>query len=236
MSFLFEDTQFSAYSLEHLYPVLFYICLGILIIGYAKKKLNEKQQVNLGVALALLPFIAVFLRIYYEQHMGTFTIEEGLPLHLCRLLAVIAPFIMYSKNRTALAIFYFFTLTGTLNAIITPDLPEGFPNLSYFCYWLLHNGSVLVALYAVFVYGLRVTMKDMVHAIIASNILIVLMHGVNYLLGSNYLYTMHTPESATLLDHMGPWPWYLLSGELVMFLFMGIVYLPFLIFGKTSRA
>ena len=33
---------------------------------------------------------------------------------------------------------------------------------------------------------------------------------MNRLLGSNYMFTMHKPASASLLDILGPYPWYLL--------------------------
>jgi len=228
MSFLFEDTSFKAYTLEHFYPLLFFFVFGCVVILYALRYLNTTQQRNFGVLLACIPFIAVFLRIFYEIKTDAFTIADGLPLHLCRILGIVAPVVMYSKNRYALGMFYFFTLAGTLNANLTPDLPEGFPNLSYLCYWMLHSGLVVVAIYSVAVYRLRVNLQDIIRVFLVSNILLVVMYAINHLLNSNYLYTMRTPPSASLLDHMGPWPWYLLSGQGVMLLMMGIVYVPFL--------
>jgi len=234
MSFLFEDTAFSAYYLEHLYPLLFFFLFGLFVIVFARNKLNKQEQRTLGVALAFIPFIAVFLRIYYEYATGVLTIENGLPLHLCRILAVVAPAIMFFKNRLVLAMFYLFALSGTLIANLTPDLPEGFPNLSYFCYWMLHSGLIVVALYGIFVHHVRVNLRDIFNVYIASNLLLVIMYGINYLLGSNYLYTMRTPDSASLLDHMGPWPWYLLSGQGVMLVLMFLVYIPFLIWKEKE--
>ncbi len=235
MSFLFEETAFTAYSLEHFYPMFFFFILGCISIIFAKRKLNITQQRRFGVLLALIPFCGVFFRMYYAYKVGNFSLQSELPLHLCRLLGIAAPFIMYSKNRYVLGMFYFWTLAGTLNANLTPDLPEGFPTLSYISYWTLHSGLVLVALYSVFVYRLRVHIKDMVNVFWATNVFLVIIHLINFVIGSNYFYTMHKPPAASLLDYMGPWPWYILSGEIMVFILMGLVYIPFLFMKKSDR-
>jgi uncharacterized membrane protein YwaF len=38
---------------------------------------------------------------------------------------------------------------------------------------------------------------------------------VNARFGTNYMYLRAKPEAPTLLDLLGPWPWYVLGGEIV---------------------
>jgi uncharacterized membrane protein YwaF len=59
------------------------------------------------------------------------------------------------------------------------------------------------------------------------------IHFVNLAIGSNYLFTIGKPETASLLDVLGPWPLYLLSMEAVGFVIFFILYLPFII--KDAR-
>jgi uncharacterized membrane protein YwaF len=46
-------------------------------------------------------------------------------------------------------------------------------------------------------------------------------------LGSQYMYSMRKPETASALDLMGPWPWYLLTAQFVALLLFVLLYLPF---------
>jgi hypothetical integral membrane protein (TIGR02206 family) len=61
------------------------------------------------------------------------------------------------------------------------------------------------------------------------NAYLLLMVVVNHWLGSNYLYIARKPDTPTLLDLLGPWPWYILGMEVVGAAIAGLLYLPFLI-------
>jgi hypothetical integral membrane protein (TIGR02206 family) len=76
---------------------------------------------------------------------------------------------------------------------------------------------------------MRPTWKSLGRVMIWMNVYMLAVGGVNALLGSNYLFIARPPETASLIDLLGPWPWYLLSLEgigLVLFL---LLYLPFAI-------
>jgi hypothetical integral membrane protein (TIGR02206 family) len=51
---------------------------------------------------------------------------------------------------------------------------------------------------------------------------------VNWLIGSNYMFIAHPPETASLIDVLGPWPWYLLSLEGIAVVVFLLLYLPYL--------
>jgi hypothetical integral membrane protein (TIGR02206 family) len=60
------------------------------------------------------------------------------------------------------------------------------------------------------------------------NILLVVVGGTDYWLDANYMFLMHKPEGASLLDLLGPYPYYLAVEEVIAFVIFTIMYLPFI--------
>lgn len=231
--FLFDTSnRFVAFSTMHWYPILLISILMLSYIYLAKKYLNDRQQVIFGTVLATIPALCVINRMVFTSIEGTFTIQEELPFHLCRMLALILPFVMYYKNKKWFGITYFFTMVGTLQALLTPDLPQAAPHYSYASYWILHGVLIYLPIYCIVVFGFKIKRKDFINAVIAGNVYLLITIVVNYLIGSNYFYTRHKPPSASLLDYLGPWPWYILSVELLALVLFILAWLPFW-FGKN---
>jgi len=55
------------------------------------------------------------------------------------------------------------------------------------------------------------------------------MGAVNIVTGGNYLWLRHPPTGASLLDLLGPWPWYLLWMAVVGFAMLIVLEAPFAI-------
>jgi len=79
---------------------------------------------------------------------------------------------------------------------------------------------------------MRPIFKDLVFAFIAANIYLVLIHLYNLWMSTNYSYTMHKPLNPSIIDYFGPWPWYLLTGQLLALILFFVMYLPFWISRK----
>ena len=226
--FLFDTSNsFVAFTIMHWYPILLVSVFMISYIFLAKKYLNERMQVLFGTGLAAIPALCVLSRVMFTNIDGTFSLQEELPLHLCRLLALMMPFVIYFKSEKWFGITYFFTMVGTLQALLTPDLPQAAPHYSYASYWLLHGTLIYLPIYCIVVFDFRIKKRDFINAVIAGNVYLMLTLIVNYFLGSNYFYTSHKPPVASLLDFLGPWPWYILSVELLAFVFFILAWAPF---------
>jgi len=226
MSYFFIENPFEIFSKDHIYALVFFFLLGLGVIYYAKTYCNEKTQIVIGVLLALIPVSSLFIRMGILAGLGIFDYKLDLPLHLCRIIAIMAPFIMYYRNKFFLGVLYFWIMVGTLNANLTPDLFYGFPHYEYLIYFGLHSGLVILPLYTIMVYGYKVQWRDMRNAFILTNVYMLIVHVLNYFLGSNYFYTMAKPPVDSLLDYMGPWPWYLLVGQGVVLVLMVVMFVP----------
>jgi hypothetical integral membrane protein (TIGR02206 family) len=201
--------------------------LAVLICGYARKHLNRQQQKRILLIATIIPMAAVVSLIVIKLALGTFNIQEDLPIHICRIVAVMAPWVYLREKPLWTGICYFWVLVGTVNATLTPDLYSDFPHWEYFNYFGLHLGLIFLPIYYVVVLGHRISLKDLWNAIIASNIFVILSLIINKVLGSNYMFTMRKPEASTILDYLGPWPIYLLSVEALGIALFFVVYLPF---------
>lgn len=233
--FLFDTSnKFVAFSAMHWYPILFATVFMFSSIFIAKYWLSDKGKVLFGTALAIVPALCVLSRMMFTSMEGTFTIQEELPLHLCRLLAFIMPFVIYYKNRKWFGITYFFTVVGTLQALLTPDLPQAAPHYSYASYWILHGVLIYLPIYCIVVFGFKINKKDFINAVIAGNIYLLVTLVVNYAIGSNYFYTSHKPPSASLLDFLGPWPWYIITVEMLTIFLFVLAWMPFW-FGSKNK-
>jgi len=236
MSFLLEETLFQSFTWSHFLPLLLFAMVTVGTIYYANKYLNEQQKSLLGCYIAIIPLFFVVARVGVLIYLGRFDSTLDLPIHLCRITALIAPYIMYKRQRFWLGMLYFWIIVGTLNANITPDLANGFPHFEYLCYFGLHSGLMILPFYAVFVYGLRITWQDLWKTFFMTNLFFFVVYGLNLILGSNYMYTMHKPDSASIIDYMGPWPWYILTGQFVVLIMMMIAFAPFKIFGPMKKS
>ncbi len=221
------DNNFEAFGWYHFVPLAFFFALGVFSIYMANRFLNENQKTLLGTLLAMGPLLAVVSRMLFTYYDGSFSYKSELPLHVCRVLALFAPIVMWKRWRYWTGILYFTILAGTLQANITPDIDYGYPHYGYFTYWALHSMLVILPFYCLFVYKHTIEWKDLIRTFVITNIYMVCITSFNLLTGSNYMYTRVKPPVASLLDYMGPWPWYILTVEcLAVFLFL-ILYAPF---------
>jgi hypothetical integral membrane protein (TIGR02206 family) len=229
LSFLYQEGEFTAFSNQHYYPLLIIAIVGFVAIKYAKSHLNQSQQWRFLFLLSLIPPIGYMIALVAVLLDGSFLLKDDLPVHICRILAFMTPIIILYRNRFWMGVIYFWIIVGTLNANITPDIEYGFPNYGYFSYWMMHGFLVLIPLYYVIVLGIRIKKKDIWNAFWTANVYVIFSLIINYILDSNYMYTMHKPPVTTLLSYMGEWPYYLLSVQLLGLFLFCIAYLPFLI-------
>ena len=60
------------------------------------------------------------------------------------------------------------------------------------------------------------------------------MAGVNVLLDANYLFLREKPEGASILDALGPWPWYVIWLICLAMVLCFVCYLPFAVHRRIS--
>jgi hypothetical integral membrane protein (TIGR02206 family) len=159
---------------------------------------------------------------------GRWSVQGSLPLALCDVaLIVAAAACWWPGPNLPVELTYFWGLAGTLQAVITPDLSAGFPQLEFFEFVVGHLGIVIAALFLVV--GLRLRPRPgsvpRVFAITAAYTAFV--GWFDWLTGSNYMYLAAVPKHWSLLSVLGPWPWYIVSAAGVAVGLLFILDAPF---------
>jgi hypothetical integral membrane protein (TIGR02206 family) len=160
----------------------------------------------------------------------------ALPFQLCDAAIFVSALALWLRYQLLVEVTYFWGLAGTIQAVITPDLPQHFPTFPFIQYYVAHGGVVAAAL--LLVVGLdrwpRHRAIFWVGALtVAYSAFVGLLDAVT---GANYMYLRAKPASATVLDVMGPWPWYIGSAALVGIALFVILDAPFRVLRRSHPA
>ncbi len=167
--------------------------------------------------------------IWYAYRLSTegWRFPEAMPLQLCDLalwLTVIAAFV---PGKWVGEVAYFAGAGGSAQAVLTPDLWA--PMLSYpTIYFFLAHGGVIAINVAFVAGGVTVLRPGCVWRTLGVlNGWMLFVGAFNWVYGTNYMYLCRKPASASLLDALGPWPWYILAGEAIAAVVFWLLWLPF---------
>jgi hypothetical integral membrane protein (TIGR02206 family) len=204
---------FLPFTSEHLGALLIG-CFCVLVLLWAGKRGGNSRT----LATALLAFLNLSSyplgQAAWLSLGRPLALENILPLHLCDIAAMTAGFALLTKRPALCALTYFWGLAATMQALITPALGIGFPSWPYFTFFIQHFAIVGAALYLPVVEGWRPKQplwRSPLEVYGWSVAYLVFALSVNSLLGTNFGFASRPPENPSLIDHLGPWPWYLVS-------------------------
>lgn len=227
-----EAPPFHAFSTSH-QAVLVLTLLCLLLLGALRKRRPAAAVLveRLLGALLLLAWPATSLGHWLGE---TYSLENALPCHLCDLASISGGIALWTRHRLACEMVYFFGMAGTLQGLLTPNLKADFPDPRFFAFFLIHAGVVIAALHVVTAMRcpprpgavLRMFGLTMLYAAVAAL--------VNSALGTNYGFLCRKPEAASLMDHLGPWPWYVGSLIGLCVLFYTVLNAPFALQRRLS--
>jgi hypothetical integral membrane protein (TIGR02206 family) len=234
LAFFKYNKDFLLFGDQHFIILVGMTFLCIALPLFARQYLNAKQQLFLSRLMAITIFFWAIIYPIILMWLGKFNYKTDLPLDVCNITALALPFLMWKPTLRYHEVFYFWILAGTMQAIITPHLFNGFPNFIFIKYWMVHSGLVVFTVYVTIVFDLKPTLKSIKRSFLALQGYVIFILVVNLLIGSNYVYLLSKPPTASLLDFLGPWPWYLLVCEVLALLMFFVVYFPVWVLGKLS--
>jgi len=164
---------------------------------------------------------------------GLWNVTGYLPLQLCSAATFVAAAALLWRRPFLVELTWFWGVAGTLQAILTPDLVQHFPDYWFVQYYLGHGGIVLAALFLTLGLGLRPRPGAAVRAFLATLAVTAVIGLADLVTGGNYMYLRRPPPGPTLLELMGPWPWYIAGSTLLAAVFFLALEVPFRVGRRT---
>jgi len=149
------------------------------------------------------------------------------PLQLCDLALALTVWALWSLRPGASELAYFWGLAGSLQAVLTPDLQQRFPDYWWVKFFVTHGGIVLGAVYLAVSGRVAPTHRSVWRVWALTNGYACAAGLINWAFGTNYGYLARKPSQPSLLDAFGPWPWYILAMEAASLASCYLCYAPF---------
>lgn len=178
-----------------------------------------------GLTAVLLGGAASYL--IAEAVVGRLSVWDFLPLHLCDFAIFVAAYALLTRSRGAAELVWFWALSGTVLAIVTPDVTGSFPDWRWLAYFTMHGAVVVSAVVLALGLGLHPRPGGPWRALGWTVAYAAVVGVVDWTTGANFLYLRHKPSGPTLLDAFGPWPVYIGVAGLVGLGMFWLLYLPF---------
>lgn len=203
---------FNAFSFQH-FSALGLIAAFCILLVRTLRRISERKRrwVGRAIAFSLIAYAVVF---YVQQYSaGLLDVRYSLPLELCNLVLVACILSLFQRRRIWREITYFWGLGGSTQALATPDLGSGFPSLDFILFFWSHGALLLGVVFILAATDFKPERNSVFRMMLALNLYAIAIGAADWIMGWNYGYLCRKPAVPSLLDYLGPWPWYILSLE-----------------------
>jgi hypothetical integral membrane protein (TIGR02206 family) len=203
------------WSIEHIAALVVTVtAVAGLIAGARRWGRGWTNAAGRALAVVILAGFICEQVTYALRH--EWTVQVNLPLQLSDAVALVSVAALLRPDAALLVeLVYFWALSASVQAVLTPDLTQSFPDPLFFTYFATHSGAIAAA--ALLVFGARRTPRPgavwRVYAITAAFACVAAAATVAT--GGNYMFLRRKPVGGSLLDVMGPWPVYIVVAAAV---------------------
>ncbi|MGG3466919.1 TIGR02206 family membrane protein [Neobacillus pocheonensis] len=221
---------FILFSPTHL-STLFSVFFLIIMIYFLRRPLrNQELNFKARTFLAMVLITSEISLHMWLWRIGEWTIQYSLPFHLSSISVILSAALLLSRSYQLFEFTYFAGVGSALQAMITPDLSSyTFPHFRYVHFFISHGGIVIANMFFVFVEKYKPSWKSVWRAYLYLNLYTFFVFLLNYFVHGNYMYISEKPVNPSILDYLGPWPFYLIPLELMALITFIFLYLPFVV-------
>jgi len=226
---------FAAFGRSHLIVMGLAVALpaGLAMIARRQRSENFARTVSFAFAAELIATWIVWYWLIVAR--GWISAQTILPMDLCDWATIATLATLLRPNQRSYELAYFWAFSGTLQALVTPELYYDFPDLRFIIFFAFHGGTIAAVLFLTLARGLRPHRSSLPRVIAWSLLYLVSALAVNRLFATNFGYLSTKPTTPSLLDVMGPWPVYIVALVGVGILYVFVLYAPFFVADRLKR-
>lgn len=232
---MLTETPFVLFGEMHVRTIVFIVVFIFFYILMGKILIPDKYQSWAGYFIAFVLIFQELINITLRATYFDMRLADHLPLHLCGLSVIFTAIMLVNRNYLLYELTYFWGMGGAIQAVLTPNTTLGFPHILNLTFFLSHGFIILGVIFATFIFHYRPTVRSIWKTFLFTNGYLLIMIPVNLILDTNYLFICEKPAGDSLMNFMGPWPWYILSLEVVAIISFWIYYAPFVIVDFINR-
>jgi hypothetical integral membrane protein (TIGR02206 family) len=226
---------FQPYGLAHLTVIFATIALPFVLAAIARRTRSKliERVIVFGLSMILVTNYVAYL-IFIRQ-FGVVAWQEILPLQLCDWGMIVVIVAMLTGKQRWFEVAYYWGLGGTLQAVLTPNLPYGFPDFRFFSFFISHAGIIVGVIFLMLVHKYRPRPMSILRVFAWTELYFLITVVADAITGVNYGFLLHKPEAFSILSFLSDWrPLYLVQMHVVALLFFIALYLPFAIVDLVS--
>ena len=220
--------EFQTFGISHLVALVLTFGLPILASWMAAGNREGLTARIWAWLFSMVIFLNRLAYLVYDLESGRPWFDQ-IPIHVCDIAGITTICALILRNDRCFEIGYFWGLAGTVQALITPDLAHGFPDPHFFLFFVGHGGIVSGVLFGALGLRLKIAPRSILRATLWLYVYAGVVGVVDAMLGVNYGYLCGKPGEASLLDLLGPWPFYIFVLAAIAPLFFAIFYLPYFV-------
>jgi hypothetical integral membrane protein (TIGR02206 family) len=217
-------SNFRLFGAEHLAILAMVPIAAALLAAVQRRFPSWSKAIRVSLAMLLLVCTAAYYGSFAVA--GERLFPNHVPLELCdaSLWLVIASLLTLKPGIYDVA--YYWAIAGASMALLTPNLTE--PSTFIAVQFFVDHGLIVAAvLYLALTGEARPRVGSIGRAMVALNLYAAAVGVFDFLFKTDYMFLRAKPQAASLLDVLGPWPWYIVVCEGVAFGLFLLLYLPF---------
>ena len=205
-----ESVEFTNFTVAHFMPIIIVVGIIFLIYRFRKNIRDMKNEKTFRYIIAftlIISEMSYYWRLIAMPSLGPNPVDH-LPISVCGWVAIFASYMVIGKSQTLFDISYFWALTGSIFALITPTVISftGPTRFRYYQFWTEHLVIFIAIFYMIFVHKMRPNKKSFLKAYIGIVLLAIIAYFANRLIGpgANYLFMARPEDTPSILDILPP--------------------------------